>query len=634
MADEQIESDKPPRYSLEQQEDVATNLDPKLQKAILQSRSGQDIDPTLAHTSLAGEVLIDVLARVRNPTVDVPGLKTVRVIGDIVTGTVNINDLEGVRGDPNVISLKGARKVRPELRFSVPEIRATQQQLTDVLPGTLGAVNGEGVIVGVVDYGCDFVHNNFRNADGSTRILFLWDQGSGGATSLSPDGFPYGREFNAEGINEALRQADPYQHLAYLPGSSAHGTHVLDIAAGNGRATGVAGVAPKADIIFVHVSANDLAGEGSFGNSRNLLEAVDYIFTKANALGKSAVVNISLGTNGGPHDGSTPVEKGLDHFVELPGRAVVVAASNSWADRIHTSGNIAPGQEIRFGWNIPLGSITPRELEIWYSGSDILEATLIDPSGEVVGTFKVGTTTAIKVEGQDAGVVFHRQKDPNNGDNQIDIILGPRLMSGIWEVALTAEGSAVDFHAWVERDDSSQSSLSDSDANSSCTIGSISCGKKTLVVGSYDATVPGRDISAFSSEGPTRDLRQKPELSAPGHGIMAAKSFSQTSTAKWGTSMAAPHVAGLVALLMHAAGHPLTIEQIRETLIGIARLSPPSGPGWNPRYGQGRIDAAAAILTQLLLEDASNSASAPGDGEPVPPNGPTTTLNEGVSTTA
>ena len=84
----------------------------------------------------------------------------------------------------------------------------------------------------------------------------------------------------------------------------------MDIAAGNGRGSGFPGVAPGADLIFVELSSriDDPATE-SFGNSKRLLEAVDYIFRKATALGRPAVVNLSLGTFGGPHDGTTPVEE-------------------------------------------------------------------------------------------------------------------------------------------------------------------------------------------------------------------------------------------------------------------------------------------------------------------------------------
>jgi len=599
MSDDQ-QLDQEAGYELEQQEELETNLDPQLQKVLVQSRSGLGVDPTIGRISNSGRLAIDVLARLRAPDQPVPGLKVVRVIGDIVTGTVAVEDIESVRSDANVISLKAARKMHGDLKFSVPEINASQKQLRAAFPAGSAAINGAGVIVGIVDFGCDFVHNNFRNADGTTRILFLWDQGNGEQTSISPQGFAYGREFSSTEITAALQSAEPYQTLAYQPEAGAHGTHVMDIAAGNGRATGNPGVALQADIIFVQIASNDFADEQSFGNSRHLLEAVDYIFAKAKLLGKFAAVNISLGTNGGPHDGSTPVELGLDHLLESPGRAVVIAASNSWGDRIHAAGTIAPGQTRSITWQIPVGDQTDNELEIWYSGSAKLAVALRDPSGKNLGPFPLGTTTKIKVQGKDAGVVFHRQKDPNNGDNQIDILLGSNLPKGNWIVLLSTEGStAVGFHAWIERDDFAQSRLSPADDDRTHTVGSISCGKNTLVVGSYDATVPGRDISFFSSEGPTRDGRRKPEASAPGHGIEAARALSQGTIKMSGTSMASPHVTGLIALLMQAAGTSLTIQEIRDAVINVARQQPPPGIDGDSRYGKGRVDASATALTHF-----------------------------------
>lgn len=603
MSDKKSPAEKGNEYTLETQDDIATNLDPQLQKAILKARAGQSLDPAVGREAAGGAAVVDVIAKLRDPAREVPGLKVVRVIGDIVTGEVAVGDIEAVRGDPNVVSLKGARKLERNLKFSVPEVRASQSQLHEALPAGAPTINGAGVVVGIVDYGCDFVHNNFRRADGTTRILSLWDQGNGTPTSISPAGYGYGREWNAEQLNAALKSANPYQALAYDPGDGAHGTHVMDIAAGNGRATGNPGMAPLADIIFVQVASNDFSDEESFGNSRHLLEAVDYVFTKAKALGKAAVVNLSLGTNGGPHDGSTPVEQGLDHLLESPGRAVVIAASNSWQDRIHAAGRISPGQQRTLKWDILANDPTTNELEVWYGGQGKLDVTLTDPQGKKLGPFALGTTTKIKLQGQEAGVVIHRQKDPNNGDNQIDILLGPSLPTGRWSVTLKAAGGSVaDFHAWIERDDYKtgwQSTFSPQDDDRTHTVGSISCGRNTIVVGSYDATVPGRDISAFSSEGPTRDGRQKPEVSAPGHGIIAARSSTQETTQMWGTSMASPHVTGLVALLMQAAHGPLTIQQIRGAVLGGARHSPPPGNGWNSRYGQGRIDATATILTQF-----------------------------------
>src|SRR5207247_1720535 len=128
--------------------------------------------------------------------------------------------------------MKLSRRVHKSLTVCVPEIRCTAQQLQQFLPGQPAGVDGRGVIVGVVDYGFDFVHPAFRNADGTTRLLSLWDQKATG--SEPPAGYSYGRELTAADINIAFGQQDPYSAVRYWPDPGSHGTHVSSIAAGSG----------------------------------------------------------------------------------------------------------------------------------------------------------------------------------------------------------------------------------------------------------------------------------------------------------------------------------------------------------------------------------------------------------------
>ena len=572
-------------YTVEEKHDLPTDLDPQLQKMILRHRAGETLNPDFVQAADDGSIQVDVLAVVRDPSRPVPGLNAARVIGDVVTGTTDLDRVEEVRRDPNVISLKGARGVTPMLEFSVPEIRGDPEALHRSFPGS--NVDGRGVIVGVVDFGCDFVHENFRRPDGKSRLLFLWDQ-SRPQNSMSPAGFPYGREFTAAKIDAALAGANPYQALAYNPGREAHGTHVMDIAAGNGRGSGAAGVAPGADLIFVQLATEGLSASESFGNSRRLLEAVDYIFDKAAQLGRPAVVNLSLGTHGGPHDGSTPAERGFDSLLQTPGRAIVISAGNSFQRRSHAAGRLEAGQSRVVGWEKFADDTTTNECEVWYDRQGDLAVTLVFPGGGTrVGPVAAGATSVIKKDGAEVGRIIHRRGDPLNGDNQVDILLDPSLPSGVWGVELRAAAPTT-YHAWIERDDDArdprgrivnrnQSKFVAGDHDPASTVGSISCGRHTITVGSYSAVVERRDLSAFTAQGPTRDGRQKPEVSAPGDGIMAAASTTRTGTVRMsGTSMAAPHVTGLVALLMQAAGRPLSTAEIRQAVIDTARSDQPA----------------------------------------------------------
>jgi subtilisin family serine protease len=604
--------------TLEMEQEIETNLDPHLQDIILATEAGEAPDPALAMTA-DGDVIVDVIAKLKDPAQPVPGLNVVRTNGLLVTGTVSVSQIENVRNHANVVSLKRADKVYSSLRTSVPEIHAASAQLRDGLPGLAQPIDGAGVIVGVVDFGCDFAHPNFRHADGSTRLLHLWDQ-NGIRTAISPIDFGYGREFSAAMINQALQSADPYATLAYDPDviarPPAHGTHVMDIAAGNGRAPNSSpGVAPKADLIFVQLAAVDVSSDESFGNSRRLLEAVDYIFTRAGALNKAAVVNLSLGTHGGPHDGSTLAEQWFDGLLTVPGRAIVISAGNSFERASHASGEIAVAGTHILHWNIGANDPTDNELEVWYKGPDILEVTLISPNGQSFGPVRQAVTATIRQQGQLRGRIIHRRRDPNNSDNQIDILLNRTLPSGVWQVVLrNVGGQPARFHSWIERDDRGQGSFAAQDDDRTHTLGSISCGQQTMVVGSYDARVPGKDISFFSSAGPTRDGRQKPEVSAPGHEIIAARSRTQGTTRMSGTSMAAPHVTGLAALLLQAAGPTLSVADLRALLINHAR--PATTTGWDARLGNGRVDGLAALQGQLGLTPAPLAPTATVVGDP------------------
>jgi len=629
------------KLELGQPESISTGLDPHLQRVIMKSRAGKDLDPAISQSSEDGTVTVDIIAKLKDPQKTVPGLNVVRTIGQIVTGTITVDDIESVRSDDNVMSLKLSAKLHQDLEFSVPEIQAIPDQLAAALPPGTGTIDGSGVIVGVIDHGGDVRHNDFRKEDGTTRLKFFWDQ-RGGENSLSPAGFGYGREFDSNAINAALQSSNPYQSLAYNPGSESHGTHVMSIAGGNGRGTGQPGVAPKADLIFVQIDADDVSDEESFGNSRKLLEAADYIFTKATELGQPAVVNISLGTHGGPHDGTTLAEQGFDTLLQQPGRAIVISAGNSWQRGSHAGGEISPGIARTLTWQIDSQDPTDNELEVWYSGTEELDVTVVTPSGQRLGPVSLDTTVNINSQGGSAGQIIHRQHDPNNGDNHIDILLDQSLPGGDWGVEVSTQGSSsVAFHAWVERDaQAGQSRFAPADDDRSYTLGSISCGEMTIAVGSYLSGVPDSELSHFTAEGPTRNGKNKPEVSAPGQflhqlGIHAAKSLSQGSTRKSGTSMAAPHVSGLVALLMQAAGRPLSIEEIRAAVINNARQNPSSsGTAWHSRYGFGRVDATATVLTQFEPVPMSLPAAAPAAIlEPAPSNGSDTVIVENIIST-
>ena len=177
---------------------------------------------------------------------------------------------------------------------------------------------GKGVIVGYIDTGIDWNHLDFKNADGSTRVLYYWDHTLGYDAMLTPGKYGYGQVWDSASINNGTCTSLD---------NNAHGTTVAGAGSGNGLATGThKGVAPDCDIIIVESDLN-------MANwTLSIADAVDFIFSMADTLGKPVVVNASLGDYLGSHDGTDPAAHVIDSLLDdMPGRIMVAAAGNSGA---------------------------------------------------------------------------------------------------------------------------------------------------------------------------------------------------------------------------------------------------------------------------------------------------------------
>jgi subtilisin family serine protease len=421
-------------------------------------------------------------------------------------------------------------------------------------------------------------------------------------------------------INQALAAADPYAALNYYPyrsdpgGAGAHGAHVLSIAAGSRY-----GVTPATDLVFVHMSSDQATGGlANLGDSVTVLEAVDFIFRTADAYGKPCVCNLSMGRHGGPHDGNTLVERGFDAaLIERAGRAIVQSTGNYFDLAIHASGQLRPGESKRLSFEVDEADHTPNELEVWYPGSDRLVVELIQPDGTRTRRVPLDDSVAVHADSQEVGKLYHRARDPNNFDNHINLFLYPGAPSGTWQLVLVAE-DVVDgrYNAWIERDTNClgcQVRFDPRDADTNSTTGTICNGFRTIAVGAYNPHTPDRELAPFSSSGPTRDGRGKPDLVAPGYRIRAARSAPRDlpdnaplSTVKSGTSMAVPHVTGTVALMFEAATRPLSIQETRNLLIGATDPAPVDWrDGDRHRFGSGYLNSDAAIAATRAYTAAS-----------------------------
>ena len=560
---------------------------------------------------------VEAIIRLARPGIEIPDVRVVSRFGSIVTCRIPAADVIAVRSHPCVVSVKAARRLGVGRTADDTAGRSDSASLraTDLRRPPGMAPTGAGVVVGCVDWGADIDSPTFRyppppgalprSRAGGTRFLALWDQRDQ-ATGESPDPYGYGALHDRAGIDRALQQPRPYDALGYHPavadrGRGTHGTHVLDIAAGNGRAGGPLGIAPKADLVFVHLADRDTGGLANLGDSVRLLEAIDFI--RRTAGGRPCVINTSVGRHGGPHDGTTLAELAVDQMLSTtPGLLVVKSTGNYYRARAHASGMLTPNESTSLEFVVDPEDATPNELEIWYDGGDELGVRLTPPGQPDGPWVSLGNQAELTVDGGVVGRIYHRAADPNNGANHVDAFLYPPGCGGTWAVTLEARRvRSGRFHAWLERDDfcpRCQTRFAPPDSDPASTTGTLANGHLDLSVGAFDGHDPARPPGPFSSAGPTRDGRPKPDLAAPGVNVLAARSAPADAATshnllvrKSGTSMAAPHVTGAVALCLQLgleAGRLLSAAQVRALVL--SSCDPPPQTGTGLRLGHGYLN--------------------------------------------
>jgi subtilisin family serine protease len=560
------------------------------------------MDPALQELIAEGEPddEVAVVVRLHHGARAPAALRLIAEFGVVATARARRSLLRALHADPAIASLKAPRDYARELETihgageadGPPDAAPDDIRRPPDLPET-----GRGTVVCVIDWSLDYAHPDFRNADGSTRLLGLWDQRGPAAPA---NRYGYGRIHAPAAIDRALGTSDPFTTLGYTPAANAHGTHVLGIAAGNGRAGGPQGIAPEAGLIFVHLGS----GGGDLGNSIELLEGIDFAVRTAGA--RPLVINLSLGRHAGPHDGSLLIERAIDWLLmNRPGTAVVQSAGNYYSRDVHMAGRISEARTAQLPFRMTRRDAVPVSVEIWYNGADEFTARMRGPGGASASA-ALGHNAPVRLaDGREVGFLYHRIADPNNGDNLINLFLRREAAAGVWEIEI--EGvDVVDgrWHAWIERNAACrpcQAQFRHDLAEPQSTTGSICNALRTIAVGAYDGHDPAHPLPPFSSVGPTRDGRRKPLLAAPGVRVLSVRSRSDPAATPGylrmsGTSMAAPHVTGTIALMLQAAG-PQRVTALRRTLF--ATLATPGGD--DPRWGYGQLDVTAAVARARTL---------------------------------
>lgn len=554
------------------------------------------------------------------------GMEVMGDAGGIAIGDIRVDRLEALAALDNVVAVHAPRAVRAHLDTSVPEIHA------DVVRTGVPGYTGKGVIVGIIDTGIDIFHKNFRKGDGTTRLLSIWDQTLvAGAGESAPAGFgALGVEFTQAQIDAAVQANNQSFRHQDLDG---HGSHVTGIAAGNGSQSGnchlanhYIGVATEADIIFVKA----LADPGSANTNTDIMKAVQYIFNRATALSKSVVVNMSLGHSIGAHDGTDQEDVFFDGLLNgTTGRVIVVSAGNDgdigkvddtdngdYRNGVHTSGTIAANATApAIQFVIPPNDKTIDFIDVRYSNAGQLQFTVTDPSGNAVGPIAAaaGKGVATAIGGNTVTIdAFTNAASRNEFLMRINPPAGGAIASGQWTITLKeVSGNQVDYDIWIASSHSDPYPVfAFAQRVAARTITIPATGKNVITVAAYDSQ--SGTLAEFSSRGPTLapDNRQKPDLAAPGRetgpasGIVSAKSRAR---GVWyccdccvdfyinesGTSMSAPHVTGVVALMLQK-NPSLTFDLIRTTLRTYSRDPGVGGARPNNDWGYGKLDAQLA----------------------------------------
>lgn len=411
------------------------------------------------------------------------------------------------------------------------------------------ALTGSGVIVAIIDSGIDYAHPDFRNEDGSSRILALWDQTA--REGEPPEGYRIGTLYSEEQINEALGKIRVNERLAIVPevDLSGHGTFVAGVAAGNGRASAGEnrGVAYGADLLVVKLGNPAVGG---FPRTVELMQAVDYVVRFANERRQPLSINLSFGNNYGSHDGTSLLETYLNQAVDASVGSIAIGTGNEGDSDKHTFGtlkqNIAVTEPFGIGANEAGVS-----LQLWKAYVDDFFIYLIAPDNSQIGPLPqtIGVQR-YQLMGTEIDVYYDMPK-PYQQPQIIFFDFVPQgqfLAFGEWRIRLEPRKIVVGrYDMWLPVSGAVSPDTRFLLPNSEGSFTIPSPAVKGIAVGAYNSRTDA--VASFSGRGEYRLSQDKPDLVAPGVDILSC-SPGGGYTVKSGTSMATPFVTGAAALLM------------------------------------------------------------------------------------
>jgi len=577
------------------------------------------------------------------------GVRVVSQVGNIFTARMTKDEIGNLRKVAGLKSARLARYTRPHLNVSRVDVNAVAEQNPVGTPPVYQGRAGRNMIIGDIDSGIDWTRADFSDSLGKTRILYIWDQND--AIGPGPSGFGYGSEFTKTQIDNtpgSVRQTD----------SDGHGTSVAGVLVGNGSQTGCAqpayryvGIAPLANFIEVKTDFTD-AG---------IIDGVNYVFQKAAALGKDAVVNLSLGSQFGPHDGSDTFATAISALTG-PGRIVVASSGNDQEDNIHgklTSTSQTPGTD-KFTFQVPSYARNPGTFNDyilitgWYDPTASYSLRLRGPLAS--DTLSCGFANSRDRQISGAGKCFIANQHalfgyagtPKGRQFEIEIydsVAASSPRTGTWTIEVTANnatsvGKRVDM--WIYNEQfGAGGALAPVVTGLDLTtcVGSPADGDSVFAVGahatksswascaqggtcSYVVLPTLNQIASFSNVGPRRDGVQKPEITAPGFGVATTHSNQAGAIGvcgdvddgvhevQAGTSFSSPHVAAAASLFLSA--YPgSSPSRVKKAFEAHARTDAFTGAVPNNTWGYGKLD----IYSTFDHQGPTVALTAPAGGE-------------------
>lgn len=442
-------------------------------------------------------------------------------------------------------------------RYYYQIARPTQESCISQVTLQEPYLNGENVLIAVLDSGIEYRLPVFRKANGNTRIRFLWDQ------TLQ-------REFTEEQINQALAATGSREQYELLPSRdiTGHGTAVAGIAAGSvvtgaGGNSGYSGVAPAADLLVVKLGKPNVLG---FPRTTEIMRGVVYALQKAEELQMPLVINLSFGNSYGSHDGSSLLERFLDNAAEIGRTVICVGSGNEGSAGGHMAGNVAQNTVVE----LAVASYeTTLNIQLWKNYNDVYRIYLRSPGGQreeispaIQGSIGQGQggRYVLRME-QTEILVYWGEPAPYSVAQEIYLDMlpagRPYLNSGVWSIIIEPVRVVTgQYYLYLPGSAVRNEQTRFYRPTPEVTLTTPSTAAKVLTVGAYDSTYD--TYADFSGRGYADENRTigvvtagltKPDIVAPGVGIVAPDVYGGYEPLS-GTSFATPIVSGSAALLM------------------------------------------------------------------------------------